>query len=82
MSPAIDAAFCSAVRVTLVGSRIPNSIVSRIRHLPRLLGDDQQRLASLTAFSKRCISGSSAKTRSFIRSQKKFDGVVSQPRLH
>jgi hypothetical protein len=31
---------------------------------------------------KRCISGSSAKTRSFIRSQKKFDGVVSQPRLH
>jgi len=31
--------------------------------------------------SKHCISGTSAKTRSFIRSQKKFDGVVSQPRL-
>ena len=26
--PAIDAAFCSAVRVTLVGSRMPNSIMS------------------------------------------------------
>jgi len=35
----------------------------------------------LTPFSKHCSSGSSAKTRSFIRSQKKFDGVVSQPRL-